>query len=60
MVSSAVKTVSESALTVKILKKIIDRRWGGGVIPPPILHAVLTLFSLQVPYIFELKFLILR
>ena len=29
LVSSAVKTVSESALTVKILKEIIDRRWGG-------------------------------
>ena len=60
MVSSAVKTVSESALTVKILKEIIDRRWGGGVIPPLILHAVLTLFSLQVPNIFELKFLNLK
>lgn len=49
MVGSAVKTVSESALTVKILKEIIDRRWGGGVIPPLILHAVLTHFYTKVP-----------
>ena len=49
LVGSAVKTVSESALTVKILKEIIDRRWGGGVIPPLILHAVLTHFYTKVP-----------
>lgn len=51
LVSSAVKTVSESALTVKILKEIIDRRWGGSYPSPYFTRSVNSIFSTSPVYL---------